>query len=324
MAYAHGLGPCLARDGGSTPLRPTQTELRLETGNLKNKLSILNFQLSIKYMISAIQKQPNRTISLTITIPSAAVQTASKEVLEEMGKNITLPGFRKGNAPSKLVEEKIDKEMLKEEILKKLLPVYYTNAIKDHNLRPIINPKIHIEKLEESKDWQFVALTCEAPVIELNNYKDSVKKITAASKIIIPGKEQVAPKFEDIVKALLDNVTVTIPELIVETEVERLLSQTLDEIKRLGLTLDQYLSSTGRKPEDLKTEYRKRAENDLKLEFILQKVAEAEKITVEEKEIDEAVQKAKSDDERKNLETNRHLLANILRQQKTLDFIKNL
>ena len=282
-------------------------------------------------MISAIQKQPNGTIQLTITIPSAAIKIASEEVLEEMGKNITLPGFRKGNAPKKLVEEKVDKEMLREEILKKLLPIHYSNAIKDHNLRPIINPKIHIEKLEdpqtpsdESKGWQFVALTCEAPVVELQNYKDSVKKITAKSKIIIPGKEKETPKFEDIVKALLESVTVKIPELIIENEVERLLSQTLDEIKRLGLSLDQYLSSTGRKPEDLKTEYRKRAENDLKLEFSLQKIAEAEHITVEEKEIDEAILKAKSDDERKNLQANRYLLTNILRQQKTLDFIKNL
>ena len=282
-------------------------------------------------MISAIQKQPNGTIQLTITIPSAAIKIASEEVLEEMGKNITLPGFRKGNAPKKLVEEKVDKEMLREEILKKLLPIHYSNAIKDHNLRPIINPKIHIEKLEdpqtlgdESKGWQFVALTCEAPVVELQNYKDSIKKITAKSKIIIPGKEKESPKFEDIVKALLESVTVKIPELIIENEVERLLSQTLDEIKRLGLSLDQYLSSTGRKPEDLKTEYRKRAQNDLKLEFSLQKIAEAEHITVEEKEIDEAILKAKSDDERKNLQANRYLLTNILRQQKTLDFIKNL
>ncbi|MDO8639699.1 MAG: hypothetical protein Q7R53_02120, partial [bacterium] len=87
---------------------------------------------------------------------------------------------------------------------------------------------------------------------------------------------------------------------------------------------DQYLSSTGKKPEDLRNEYKRKAENDIRLEFALLKIAEEEKIVVDEKEIEEAIKAAKSDDERKNLETNRYLLASILRQQKTLDFLKNL
>ena len=102
------------------------------------------------------------------------------------------------------------------------------------------------------------------------------------------------------------------------------MAQTLDEVKRLGLTLDQYLASTGRNTEALREEYAKKAEGDIKLEFILQKIAEDEKITVEEKEIDEAITQAKTEVERQNLQNNRYLLASIIRQQKTLDFLRNL
>jgi hypothetical protein len=45
---------------------------------------------------------------------------------------------------------------------------------------------------------------------------------------------------------------------------------------------------------------------------------------VEQKEIDEAITQAKSEQEKASLESNKYLLANILRQQKTLDFLKNL
>ena len=90
------------------------------------------------------------------------------------------------------------------------------------------------------------------------------------------------------------------------------------------MTLDQYLASTKRTPDDLRTEYMTKAGNDLKLEFVLQKIAQDEQITVEETEIDEAVQKAKDPKERENLEKNRYLLASILRQQKTLDFLRQL
>lgn len=275
-------------------------------------------------MKSILEKLENQTIKLSITIPFVEVKKIKEEVILEAVKNAELPGFRKGKAPGKLVEEKLDQAKIKEDVLKKLLPKAYLEAVKEHNLRPIINPRVHVEKLEDDKDWQFHALTCEEPKVTLGDYKENIKKITAKAKIIIPGKEPEAPKFEEITQALLTSVKAEIPGILIEQEVEKLLSQTLDEIKRLGLTLDQYLQSTNKTPEKLKEEYAKKAGSDIMLEFVLQKIAEEEKITVEQKEIEEAILKAQNDTERKNLEANRYLLAAILRQQKTLDFLKNL
>lgn len=280
-------------------------------------------------MKSVLAKQEDGTIQLTITIPQAEVKKTRDEVIDEVVKTITIEGFRKGKAPKKLVEERTDKEKVREEVLKKLLPTYYTEAVKEHQVKPIINPKIHVSRLEDDKDWEFQAATCEAPKVDLNSYKEEVQKITAKSKIVIPGKpfdsaQGESPKFEDIVKALLESVKVTIPQILIDQEVDRLLSQILDEIKKLGLSLDQYLASTGKNPQTLRSEYEQKARNDITLEFALQKIGESENITVEEKEIEEAVQKAKTDEERKNLEANKYLLASILRQQKTLDFLKKL
>lgn len=275
-------------------------------------------------MISAIQRQEDQTITFTITIPWAEVKTAREAVVNDYSKQAQVPGFRKGKAPKKLVEDKIDEEKVKEEVLKKLLPQFYLQAINEHKVNPIIAPRIHVEKLEEGKDWQFMAVTCETPEIKLGEYKDNVKKITAKSKIIIPGKEQPGVSFDDITKELLLSTDIKVPSIIVDQEVERLLAQTLDEVKKLGLTLDQYLASTGRTAEDLRKEYEQKAQNDIKLEFILQKIAQEENITVEDKEVDEAIQQAKNEAEKQNLQANRHLLASILKQQKTLDFLKNL
>ena len=220
-------------------------------------------------MKSTIEKQEDGTIKLSITVPAADVAKAKATIVEEYVKNASLPGFRKGKAPKKLVEENIDNSRVNEETLRKLLPEFYLAAIREHKINPVINPKISIESIEEAKDWKFSALTCEAPEIDLNGYKDAVKKLTAKAKIIIPGKEQKPVPFDEIVTELLKTVKVKIPKIIIDQEVDRLLSQTLDEIKRLGLTLDQYLGSTGRSAEDLRKDYELKAENDVKLEFYL-------------------------------------------------------
>ena len=300
LADAHGLGPCGATLGGSIPLIRTQ------------------------YMDSIIEKQEDGTITLNITIPSKIVKDTTEIVLEEVVKSANVAGFRKGKAPKKIVESKVDKDKVKEEVLRKLLPKYYADAIKKHDIKPIINPRIHVEVLEDDKDWKFTASTCEKPEVSLNDYKENIKKITARSKIVIPGKEDKETSFEEIITELQKSVNVKVSKIIVEQEVERLLAQILSEIKRLGLTLDQYLASTHRTVEDLKKEYEVKAINDIKLEFALQKIAEEEKITVTDADIDEAIKNAKDDNERKALETNRYLLAGVIRQQKTLDFLKKL
>lgn len=275
-------------------------------------------------MKSILAKQDDGTVQLTITIPLERVKKAQEEVMEEMAKVAKVPGFRKGKAPQKLVEDNINEERVREETLRHLLPQSYMEAVKEHNVKPIMNPKIHVQKLSNDADWEFTAITCEAPEIKLGDYKDKVKKITAKAKIIVPGKESEPVKFDEIVKALLESTEIKIPGILLDQEVDRVLSQTLDEIKKLGLTLDQYLGSTGRDAETLRKEYEAKAENDIKLEFTLAKITEEEKITVTDKEVDEAILKAKDEAERKNLETNRYLLASILRQQKTLDFLRNL
>jgi FKBP-type peptidyl-prolyl cis-trans isomerase (trigger factor) len=275
-------------------------------------------------MKSILDRQEDGTIKLSITVPWATVKKAKEVAMQAYLASAQLPGFRKGKAPKKLVEENIDQDHLREEVLRKLLPEGYVEALKEHNLKPILNPKIHVQKLEDNKDWTFEAFTAEAPEITLGDYKKAVKNVTAKSKIVVPGKEQVPASLEDIAKAILEIAKVRIPKIIIEQEVDRLLAQTLDEVKRLGLTLDQYLASTGRNTEALRQEYEKKAENDIKLEFLLQKIAEDEKIVVEDKEIDEAITQAKTDAEKQNLQNNRYLLASIIRQQKTLDFLRNL
>lgn len=275
---------------------------------------------------AALEREENGTIKLTISLPWEEVQKEKETVIENAVKNAELPGFRKGKAPRKMVEEKLDPLKIQEEVLRTLLPKAYVQAVEEHKIAPIMNPKIHVEKLEDGKAWIFSALTCERPKIEMGDYKDKVKGITAKAKIIIPGKEEAKkePSLDELVKAVLDSMKVTVPELLVEQEVDRLLSQLLDDVKRLGLTLDQYLASTGRNAEQLREEYKKRAENDIKLELALSQIAEDEKISVDEKEIEEAILKAKDEKEKKHLEANRYMLASIIRQQKTLDFLKNL
>lgn len=271
-----------------------------------------------------LTRKPDGTIELTVVIPWATALKAREEIEEELIKEVQIAGFRKGAAPKNIAKAKLNPEHVKEEMLRKIIGKAYNEAVEKEKLFPIISPRIHIDVFEDGTDIMFTAETCEEPKVELGKYKEAIQKITAKSKIVVPGKEEEKPTVDDVLTAGISTTNIQIPDVLVENEISRLLSQMLDELKKIGLTLDQYLSSRNLNPEQLREEYKKKAEYDLKLEFFLRKVSDEEKIVVEKEDIQKALNTIENPKEREEIMKNPYLVASIIRQQKTLDFLTQL
>ena len=266
------------------------------------------------------------TLELTITVPWNDVQSTFDAVVSDTTKKTEIPGFRKGKAPQKLIEDKLDETKIYEEVLQRLIPKLYNDAIKQAGVRPLISPKIELKEATKNKDWIIIARTCQRPKATVGDYKKAVGE-TKAKKIWTPGEEkkkEKKPSLDVVLKALLSVIMVDIPKLLIEHEVNRLLSELIDQTKQLGLTVEQYLASTGRNAQSVRTEYEEQAKRTLMLEFGLEEVADKEGILVSDDDIDTVIKTAKTDDERKGLERERYYLVSILRRQKTIDFLSSL
>jgi FKBP-type peptidyl-prolyl cis-trans isomerase (trigger factor) len=277
-----------------------------------------------KELKEGFERKNNGNIELIVVIPWTRASKVQKEIEEELLKHVKVAGFRQGQAPKKISKEKLEPEIIREETLKKTVGQAYNDAIKKFNLSPIVSPQIHIEVFSEGTDIVFKAITCEEPTVKLKNYKDEIKKVTAKGKIVVPGKEETKPNLDEVLMAGLSEADIEMPEVLVENETSRLLSQLLDELKKLGLTLDQYLNSKKIDGEKLRGEYRAKAEQDLKLEFFIRKVADEEKITVEKEDIEKALNSIENPKEREEIMKNPYLVASIIRQQKTVNFLSSL
>lgn len=284
-------------------------------------------------MITSCQRLPKSTAVLTLTLPWNEVKKVYEQIIEKAIKEIEVKGFRKGKAPRKLAEKQLDRGKVTRSVLNQVLPQAYAEALKEQDLKPITSPKIEAQAMEENKDWVFKITVAEKPKIDLGNYKEEIKKAKKPTpKIWTPDEKGKSDKKTDkkesplqkVMETLLKTIKTEIPDLLIENETNRLLSQTLEEIKKLGLTLESYLSSIGKTPEILRQEYQKKAEETLKLEFILAEIAEKEKISVEPSDIDEFIKKAPDEKTRKSLEGQRYYLASVLRKQKTIDKVLGL
>ncbi|MCX8008639.1 MAG: trigger factor [Patescibacteria group bacterium] len=280
----------------------------------------------------AIHKKEDGTIELTVTIPWEEVSNVYNQVVDDIVKNTEIPGFRKGKAPRSMVEEKIDRSKAYEDVIRKLLPDVYNTVITKENIKPIISPKIELKQAKEHEDWILVIYTCERPSVTLGDYRKVIsdKKADKYKKIWLPGQDKKEeeqtkkPTIDEILQWTSEAIIITIPRLLLEQEVNRLLSELIDQTKTLGLTVEQYLSATGKTSESIRKEYESQAEQTIKLEFGLEAIADKEGIIVSDDDIDAVIKKAKTDEEKKSLEGQRYYLASILRRQKTIDFLANI
>lgn len=278
---------------------------------------------------SKITSLPKNTVEIEINIPWPEIKTTYDELLNSVTKEAEIKGFRKGKAPKNLVEENIDKNKLFEEVIKKIVPKVYSDAVKKHNLLPIISPRIEVLKAKSDSEWMIKATIALKPNISLKNYKDKIKTLKASKvKLWTPGKDKTKPDekltLEELVNTILEEAEIEISDELIKNEANRLLSDLIDQTRQVGLTIEQYLISKGKTNDQLRAEYAQTAKRNLSLEFALMEIADSEKITVSKEDIDGLLAKVENENEKSKLAKDTYYLAHLIRQQKTIDFLNNL
>ena len=91
----------------------------------------------------------------------------------------------------------------------------------------------------------------------------------------------------DVVKALIDEATITIPPVMLENETNRVRNTQEQFLERANIRMDDYLRSIGKTEEEAQQEAEEEAEQRIRRTFALNKVSELENIEVTDQEIDE-------------------------------------
>ncbi len=283
---------------------------------------------------SVIAKEDDGNIQITFTIPKSVIKESKEETLKEFAKDAEVPGFRKGKAPIEKVAEKIPQSKIIEHSLGHILPKALSEAITQNKLKLAIYPKFELISAEEDKDWQVRGITCELPEVSLGDYKKAIIGSLRASDLWTPDKGKpeekkgTTPEKKEqvVIKTLLDTVKINIPKILIEEEADSRLSNLLSRLEKLGLALESYLSSVGKKPEDIRAEYANQAKEAISLDLILTKIADLEGIKVSEMEVEQAFQMSRETGANKdeNPKARKRLLESILKRRAALDFLIKL
>ncbi len=210
-----------------------------------------------------VTRLDNGNIEIRLTIGWPEIEVAYEKEIQKEIDEAELPGFRKGKAPRDLVVSKLDHDQLYSHAVQQLLPDKYAAAVKGENIRPILYPAVRLEKAEKGQDWIFIAATCEPPVVKIDNYKDIVTKIV---------KEPNDSFLSRALEALRGEAKLKLPDMLIEEEANHRVGSLAENLTKLGMTTENYLSTKKLTPETLKAQFAAEARQDLENEFILEYV----------------------------------------------------
>jgi trigger factor len=147
-------------------------------------------------MQTTLKELPNSRVEVQVEVPAADVEKATSRTARAMAKEMRMPGFRAGKAPTSLVIQRLGFGPVLEEAIRDALPEWYEGALLDAGVSPIGDPDIQMSTVPESEGepLEFKFEVGVRPEAELGTYKG-----------LEVGKEEQE-----------------VPDEIVDTEVERL------------------------------------------------------------------------------------------------------
>lgn len=148
--------------------------------------------------VKSNEKKENSTIELVIEVSAEEFDAAINKVYNKQKKNISIPGFRKGKAPRKIIEAMYGAQVFYEDAIEEAYPAAYSQALDQEGIEPVAYPKLEIQDV--SKDgFTFKAVVTVRPEVKVTKYKG----LTAP-------KEDINITEEDIdgeMKAYIDRAT---------------------------------------------------------------------------------------------------------------------
>ncbi len=130
-------------------------------------------------MKSSVENLDPTRVKLSVEAPYAELKPSIDEAYKEISKQITIPGFRRGKVPARIIDQRVGRPAVLQEAVNNSLDDFYRQALNENDVRPLGSPEVEVSEIpgldgaEEGNLVFTVEVDC-MPNIELPAY-DSIE-----------------------------------------------------------------------------------------------------------------------------------------------------
>ena len=128
-------------------------------------------------MSTTVEKISSNKVKLSFDIDAAKFDEAMGKAYLKVRGQVSIPGFRKGHAPRKLIENMYGESIFYDEAFELVFDEVYGPAIDENKVEVVDRPQIDIEQIGSGKNLKFTCEVFVVPDVTLGEYKGvEVKK----------------------------------------------------------------------------------------------------------------------------------------------------
>jgi trigger factor len=111
-------------------------------------------------------------VRVEVEVPSEALEQELRSAAAELGRELRIPGFRKGKVPGEVVLRQVGREAVMDEAVRRGLPAWYEEAVAQAGISAVGDPQLNLADLpERGSPLSFTIEVGVVPEAKLGDYK---------------------------------------------------------------------------------------------------------------------------------------------------------
>ena len=187
-------------------------------------------------MKSSVEKLSATRTKITVEVPFEELKPEFDKAYASLAQQVNMPGFRKGKVPAKILEARLGRGVVLDQVINEMLPARYSEAVEEHEVKVLGQPEIDITELEDNDHVTFTAEVDVRPEIDVPDFSTlsvEVEPLKASDEAVQEELEKLQARFGSLkpIKRLIktgDFVTIDLKATID--------GETVDEATTEGLS----------------------------------------------------------------------------------------
>ena len=121
-------------------------------------------------MATTFEKLSSNKVKLGFVVESDKFDEGIRKAYQRNVKKFNIPGFRRGKAPMKIIENYYGPGVFYEDAFDIIFPDIYRAALEEHDVKPVDRPELEVEQIEKGKELKFTVEVFVRPDVELGQY----------------------------------------------------------------------------------------------------------------------------------------------------------
>ena len=148
-------------------------------------------------MKSAVETLNPTRVKLTVEVPYDEFKPSLDAAYKTIGSQVTVPGFRKGKVPPRIIDQRFGRGAVIEEAVNEALPKFYLQAVEESEVRPLGQPEVDVTAVPDPTTGGELKFTAEVDVRPEFTLPD-LDAVEVTVEDVVVGDEQVTEQLDTL------------------------------------------------------------------------------------------------------------------------------